>query len=795
MSAPPSPTAAMSLTPATSPAPAATTSVPATTPASPAALPPLALSRGEPWPLGASIVDGIANFALFSSVASRVELCLYAPDSPVEFGRVDLPYCSDGVWHVAIDGLPLPIAYGYRVHGPADRAGPADGAPRHSGHADGAPGMVGGFMLAPRPSTLAAAAVGDPGGGPAGGLEGDPERTGIRCNPAKLLLDPYAKALSGQFRWTDDHFDGAHAARDNAPWMVRALLRAAPVFDWAGDRPPRTPLAGSVLYEAHVKGLTRLHPDVPEALRGTYAGIATPAVIDHLKRLGVTALSLLPVHFAIDEPAVARRGLSNYWGYNTLGFFAPDPRLAAGEPEQEFREMVRALHAAGIEVILDVVYNHTAEGGEDGPTLSWRGIDNPAYYRLERGEPRRYENDTGCGNTVNVAHPRVLQMVLDSLRHWVEHYHVDGFRFDLAVVLGRGDRGFDPTAPFFQAIAQDPVLSRVKLIAEPWDLGLDGYRLGGFPQGWSEWNDRYRDEVRAFWIQKAGDRGAFARRLSGSSDILRSVRGGGAGPGNNPSGRLAVASINFITAHDGFTLEDLVSYDEKHNEANGERNRDGTSHNLSWNCGVEGPTDLQGVLARRRWIKRALLATLMLSRGVPMLVAGDEFGRTQRGNNNAYCQDNEISWLDWAGADRALTGFVAGLAEVRRRFPELRSADWLTGAPTSGKRRDVSWINRRGVEMAVRQWSSQQRYVFGMQLASAQRRLLALFNAEAEAWTFPLMPGRWKLVFDTAADDPFGSSGATCERIFELQGCSVVLLELPDPGHSDHPGHPGQGAA
>ena len=786
----------------------------APTPVSPssgaASLPPVVLSRGEPWPLGASTVAGLANFALFSSVASRVELCFYAPDSAVELGRVDLPHCSDGVWHVAIRGLPLPIAYGYRVHGPSggrSSAAAADGAPRTlavsatsraaAGRADaipggsgnqdigrvapgqgmpvtagareGAPGLSGGFMLTPRPDALAAA------------LD-DPDRGGIRCNPAKLLLDPYAKALSGQFRWADEHREGPHAASDNAPWMVRGLLRESPVFDWGDDRPPRTAMADSVIYEAHVKGLTRRHPDVPEALRGTYAGIATPAIIDHLRRLGVTALSLLPVHYAIDEYALARRGLSNYWGYNTLGFFAPDPRLAAGEPEQEFREMVRALHAAGIEVILDVVYNHTAEGGEDGPLLSWRGIDNPAYYRLDRSDPRRYENDTGCGNTVNVAHPRVLQMVLDSLRHWVEHYHVDGFRFDLAVVLGRNDRGFDPAAPFFQAVAQDPLLSRVKLIAEPWDLGMDGYRLGSFPVGWSEWNDRYRDEVRAFWIQKAGDRGAFARRLSGSSDILRGARSSGARPGSNPRGRLAIASVNFVTAHDGFTLDDLVSYDQKHNQANGEGNRDGTSNNLSWNCGVEGPTDLKGVQARRRWIKRALLATLLLSRGVPMLVAGDEFGRTQRGNNNAYCQDNELSWLDWANADRELIAFVAGLAEVRRRYPELRASDWLTGEPVAGKRRDVSWINRRGVEMAVRQWNTQQRYVFGMQLATAGRRLLALFNAEAERWVFPLMPGQWTLVFDTAADDPFSAAGSPCERTLDLQGCSVVLLEMPDAG-------------
>ena len=750
----------------------------ASSPPAPASLPPLELSRGQPWPLGASLEDGVANFALFSSVATRVELCLHAPDGGDELGRIELPHCSDGVWHLAIRGLPLPIAYGYRVHGP--RPAPAAAASASAASAasaatvpgmpddEGAPGLTGGLMLAPRGTTIAAAAA------------DSFVRAGVRCNPAKLLLDPCARLLSGRFRWADEHLEGAQAASDNAPWMVRALLREPSPFDWGDDRPPRTPMADTLIYEAHVKGLTRLHPDVPRPLRGTYAGIATPAVIDHLKRLGVTALSLLPVHYAIDEYGVAHRGLVNYWGYNTLGFFTPSPRYAADDPEQEFREMVRALHAAGIEVILDVVYNHTAEGNEEGPTLCWRGMDNPAYYRLRHDDPRSYENDTGCGNTLNVAHPRVLQMVLDSLRHWVEHYHVDGFRFDLAVTLGRGDRGFCAQAPFFQALAQDPVLSRVKLIAEPWDIGMDGYRLGGFPVGWSEWNDRYRDEVRAFWIQKAGDRGAFARRLAGSSDIMRSA-GSGRG-GDNPRGRLAVAGINYVTAHDGFTLEDLVSYDDKHNQANGEGNRDGTSNNLSWNCGVEGPTDLRGVLARRRWIKRALLATLMLSRGVPMLLAGDELGRTQHGNNNAYCQDNEISWIDWAGADQELIAFVAGLAEVRRRFPELRAPGWLTGEPVSGKRRDVSWINRRGIEMAVRQWNLQQRYVFGMQLATAERRLLALFNAEAETWPFPLMPGDWRMVFDTGADEPFAGAGSICRQTLALPGCSVVLLELPAAG-------------
>ncbi len=742
--------------------------------AAPAAV--LAVSAGSPWPLGASVDGTRANFALFSSVASRVELCLFDPQTGNERGRIDLPACTDGIWHAAIDPLELPVAYGYRVHGPqpASASFPVERRTTSRGGSaslpEATPGArTTGWITAPADAIIA----------------------GQRCNPAKLLLDPYARALSGTFRWADEHLEGPHAASDNAAYMVRGLLRETPPFDWGEDRPPRTPMAETVIYEAHAKGLTERHPEVDEGLRGTYAGLASAPMIGHLKRLGVTALSLLPVQYAIDEYHLARRGRVNYWGYNTLGFFTPNPRYAAGDPDLEFRAMVRSLHAAGIEVVLDVVYNHTAEGNEKGPTLAWRGIDNAAYYRLHNGDPRHYENDSGCGNTLNVAHPRVLQMVLDSLRHWVTHYRVDGFRFDLAVALGRNDRGFDAAAPFFQAIAQDPVLARVKLIAEPWDLGMDGYRLGGFPVGWSEWNDRFRDEVRAFWIQKGGDRGAFARRLAGSSDIFRLDRAALREPSHqrphapkNPRGRLAVASINYVAAHDGFTLEDLVSYDQKHNEANGEDNRDGTSNNLSWNCGFEGPTRMQGVLARRRWLKRSMLAALMLARGVPMLLAGDEIGRTQRGNNNAYCQDNELSWLDWGAADSALCEFVARLIAVRRRYPELHGADWLSGEPAAGKRRDVSWINRRGLEMAVRQWGMQQRYVFGMQLASSERRLFALFNAEIDDWTFPLMPGRWQEVFDTAAADPFAGAGTVREGSLNLQGCSVILLELPDGDRS-----------
>ncbi len=701
----------------------------------------LRIDTGLPWPLGASIGARGANFALFASNATRVELCLFEPDTGVEIGRVDLPACSGGVWHGVLPDWRRPVAYGYRVHGDNDA------------------------------------------------------RRGNRFNPAKLLLDPCAHALAGRFEWTESHLEGAHATRDNARSMVRGLLRETPDFDWGDDAPPATPMTDTVLYEVHVKGFTRLHPEVPPPLRGTYAGLAHPSVVAYLKRVGVTALNLLPVHYAIDEQGLAQRGKVNYWGYNTLGFFAPNPRYAStaggvdGDADLEFRAMVKALHAAGLEVILDVVYNHTAEGDERGPTLSWRGIDNAVYYRLQREDPRRYENDSGCGNTLNVAHPRVLQMVLDSLRHWVLHYRVDGFHFDLATALARGEQGFDARAAFFQAIAQDPVLSRVKLIAEPWDTGLGGYRLGGFPAGWSEWNDRFRDDVRAFWVQKAGDRAALARRLAGSRDVFGHDDAFGIA-------RDACASINYIAAHDGFTLEDVVSWSRKHNEANGEHNRDGSSHELSWNCGAEGPTELRAVLARRRWLKRAMLATLLLARGTPMLLAGDEFGRSQRGNNNAYCQDNEIGWVDWSRVDEDLVAYVAGLLALRRRHPALRDARWLSGEPVVGRRRDVVWTQRDGTEMHAGPWAEADRYMLGMQLAAGadHARLLLLFNAELDACPFRLPPGRWRCLLDSAAGDPFApaapaapvaaaapepraDAGAAMRDAWVLQGCSVAMFE------------------
>ena len=682
----------------------------------------LQVEPGSPWPLGAFLRADGAHFAVFASTATRVELCLFEPVSGARIGNVDLPACTDGVWHGSLRGLKVPVAYGYRVHG------------------ESTPG------------------------------------SGNRFNPSKLLLDPYARAIDGRFDWTESHLEGRHAGLDNEPAMVRGLLRADPVFDWGDDSSPGHPMAETLIYEAHVKGFTARHPDLPPPLRGTYAGIAHPAVIAHLKRLGVTAVELLPVQYAIDEQGLAQRGRINYWGYNTLGFFAPNPRYAIDDADLEFRTMVKGLHAAGLEVILDVVYNHTAEGDERGPTLSWRGIDNAAYYQLRGGDRDRYENHSGCGNTLNLAHPRVLQMVLDSLRHWVTHYRVDGFRFDLASALARTTHGFDPHAVFFHAIAQDPVLQRVKLIAEPWDTGPGGYRVGGFPAGWTEWNDRFRDDCRAFWLQKAGDRATLARRFTGSADLFNVRDGFGVQ-------RAATASLNYIAAHDGFTLEDVVSWSRKHNDANGEGNRDGSGSELSWNCGAEGPTKLRAVLARRRWLKRAMLATLFLARGVPMLLGGDEMGRTQDGNNNAYCQDNETSWFDWNRVDEDQVDYVAGLMALRKRLPMLTEVRWLTGEPTAGRRRDVVWTDRDGSEMATGVWNEQSRYMLGMQVAAGDERrgrVLILFNAELESCPFALPPGRWTPLLDSAARDPFSPASEGDPVIsghWPMQGCSLVVLE------------------
>ncbi|WP_319240999.1 glycogen debranching protein GlgX [uncultured Propionivibrio sp.] len=588
--------------------------------------------------------------------------------------RLALPVRSDDVWHGYLPGAEPGLRYGFRVHGPA---------------------------------------------GP-----------GHRFDPSRLLIDPYARELAGSFRYDAD-------TSTPAPFTARVVH--AP-FDWGDDAPPATPLADSVLCELHVRGATRQHPDVPEALRGTYAGLASPAMLGHLKTLGVTAVKLLPVHAFLDEARLVAGGRTNYWGYNTLAFFAPEPRYAASVNDEpvidEFRHMVRAFHAEGIEVILDVVFNHTAETDEFGPTVSFRGIDNASYYRLRSDDPTLYENYSGCGNTLKLAHPRVLQLVMDALRYWVAEMHVDGFRFDLAAALTRD-------SAFLAAVRQDPLLARVKLIAEPWDLGGDGYRLGRFPPGWSEWNDRFRDDVRAFWLTREVGVGALAQRLAGSSEIFRH------------DGRAPQAGINFITAHDGFTLRDLVSYQDKHNEQNGENNRDGHGHNLSWNCGCEGDSNDPHVLDTRRRLQRALLATVFVAQGVPMLQGGDEIGRTQRGNNNAYCQDNPLTWFDWQGADRDLCAFTAGLIALRRRLGPLCRRDWLTGDAGASGQRDIVWWHPDGREMGHADWEGTRQDALGFLLADAHIRLLVLINRDAATRNMHLPPGRWQRVCRSASHAPF----------------------------------------
>ncbi|MFB0935953.1 MAG: glycogen debranching protein GlgX [Propionivibrio sp.] len=659
-----------------------------------------ALQDGRPWPLGAHWDGAGVNFALFSAHAERVEVCVWEGDSMHTF---PLPACTDQVWHGFLPGAAPGLCYAYRVYGPS--------GPEH------------------------------------------------RFDPRRLLVDPYARELTGAFSW-DRMLPPERGLRSRV---------VAPTFDWGNDASPGTPWEDTVLYEIHVKGATQLHPGVPENLRGTYAGLASPAMVDHLRRLGVTAVKLLPIHGFLDERHLVQRGLTNYWGYNTLSFFAPEARYASHTDGQsainEFRSMVRSLHTAGIEVILDVVFNHTAETDEFGPTLSFRGIDNASYYRLKSDNPALYENHSGCGNTFNVAHPRVLQLVMDSLRYWVEDMHVDGFRFDLAAALTRD-------SAFLAAIAQDPLLSRVKLIAEPWDLGPDGYRLGRFPPGWREWNDRFRDDVRAFWLTGEAGIGALAQRIAGSSEIFRH------------HGRSPTAGINFITAHDGFTLRDLVSYRHKHNELNGENNRDGHGHNLSCNCGMEGESVDPQILECRRRLQHALLATLFFGRGVPMLQGGDELGRTQGGNNNAYCQDNPLTWLDWPNADEDLIAYTAGLIRMRRQFAQLKRDGWLSGKADASGQRDVVWWHPDGHEMNGHDWSSSPG-TLGMLLAPVRSRdahpdkstsatLLVLFNRTTDTVTFNLPPGEWRLLCDSHSDEPFG------EHAFDHQcpqaGRSVLLL-------------------
>ncbi|MCU1613578.1 MAG: glgX, partial [Frankiales bacterium] len=559
---------------------------------------------GNAYPLGATYDGTGTNFAIFSEVAEKVELCLFDEDGKEQ--RIELPEMDGFVWHGFLPGIQPGQRYGFRVYGPYD-----------------------------------------------------PEQ-GLRCNPTKLLLDPYAKAIDGAVDWDQACFgyefgSGERNDEDSAPHMPKSVV-VSPYFDWGVDRPPKTPYNKSIIYEAHVKGLTMTHPRVPEELRGTYGGVAHPAIIEHLQELGITAIELMPVHQFVQDDTLLQKGLRNYWGYNTIGFFAPHNEYATatdGQQVQEFKGMVRALHEAGIEVILDVVYNHTAEGNHMGPTLSFRGIDNQAYYRLVDDDKQYYVDTTGTGNSLNVRHPQSLQLIMDSLRYWVTEMHVDGFRFDLASSLARQFHEVDRLSAFFDLVHQDPVVSQVKLIAEPWDVGDGGYQVGNFPALWTEWNGKYRDEVRDFWRGENAVVGEFASRITGSSDLYQH------------SGRRPVASINFVTAHDGFTLNDLVSYNEKHNEANGENNNDGESHNRSWNCGVEGPTDDPEVLTLRARQRRNFIATLMLSQGVPMLLHGDELGRSQGGNNNGYAQDSELTWIDWDKVDEGLLEFTKLVTRLR----------------------------------------------------------------------------------------------------------------------------------
>ena len=689
------------------------------------------LQGGRPWPLGATCDDGGVNFAVFSANATAIELCIFDPSGDTELTRLALPECTDAVWHGYLPGAAPGLVYGYRASGPNE------------------------------------------------------PKQGHRFNRNKLLIDPYARRLAGAFRWSPTHFgfdadaagrDPSWDEQDNAHDTFKAAV-PPDQFDWGDDRPPAIALADSVLYEVHVKGYTMRHPDVPPHQRGTYEGLASAAGISHLQRLGINAVSLLPVHQSITEQHLIDKKLSNYWGYNTIGFFAPDRRLAIDDPVREFKSMVKRLHAAGIEVILDVVYNHTAEGDHTGPTLSFRGLDNASYYWLCPDDLRRYENFTGTGNSVRLTHPRTLQLVMDSLRYWASEMHVDGFRFDLAVTLGREVDGFKPGAGFFDCVRQDPLLAKLKLIAEPWDIGMGGYQVGCFPPGWSEWNGRFRDTARAYWLREAATRGEFAARLAGSSDLYRHA------------GRKPQASVNFITAHDGFPLRDMVSYNAKHNEANGEDNRDGSSDNSSWNCGVEGPTDDPAVNELRGRLQRSLLTTLLLAQGVPMLLGGDEAGRTQQGNNNSYCQDDDISWLDWENADQGLIDFTARLIGLRRRLPQLTRTRWLTGAemPTGGK--DITWLNADGSEMTPAQWEEPGRHAFGFVLAvqsPEEPKLLVLINANADDANFQLPQAEWRLVLDTAQVEGNQAENPAAEVV--LKARSMAVFEQRSASAASSPG-------
>ncbi len=692
---------------------------------------------GSAYPLGATFDGSGTNFALFSEIAQKVELCLF-DDDRVET-RVELVEVDAYVWHAYLPLVHPGQRYGYRVTAPYD------------------------------------------------------PKTGQRANPAKLLLDPYAKATCGDIDWDPSLFAysfGDPLSENDSDSAAHSMLGVVinPFFDWAGDRHPRVPYNETVIYEAHVKGLTELHPDIPQGQRGTYAGLAHPAIIEHLGKIGATAIELMPVHQFVQDSTLLEKGLHNYWGYNTIGFFSPHNGYSStgdlGQQVQEFKGMVRAMHDAGIEVILDVVYNHTAEGNQLGPTLSFRGIDNQAYYRLVDDDPQFYMDYTGTGNSLNVRNPHSLQLIMDSLRYWVLEMHVDGFRFDLASTLAREFYDVDKLSAFFELVQQDPVISQVKLIAEPWDVGPGGYQVGGFPPQWTEWNGQYRDTVRDFWRGEPSTLGEFASRITGSADLYED------------DGRRPVASINFVTAHDGFTLEDLVSYNGKHNEANGEGNKDGTDDNRSWNCGAEGPTTDAGILALRSKQQRNFLTTLLLSQGVPMILHGDELGRTQQGNNNSYAQDSGISWVHWDTADTALIDFVGALTKLRKDHPTFRRRRFFDGRPVKrGKGEplaDIVWLKPDGSEMDEQNWDTgfgrsigvflngngiQGRDVRGQRVSD--RNFAIFFNAHDDAVDFTLPPAefsdRWAVVVDTAGDKA-DSDPLTAGDVIPVESKSIMVL-------------------
>ena len=695
---------------------------------------------GTAYPLGATYDGAGTNFSVFSEVAERVELCLIADDGTET--RIDLDEVDVFVWHAYLPTVAPGQRYGFRVHGPWDPA------------------------------------------------------RGLRCDPSKLLLDPYGKSFDGRFDFTQALYSyDLQAPEGGAPPMVDSLGHTMlsvvinPFFQWGSDHPPRTPYHETIIYEAHVKGMTQTHPGVPEELRGTYAGLAHPAVIEHLKSLNVTAIELMPVHQFMDDKRLLGLGLTNYWGYNTYGFFAPHADYAAnhqaGGAVGEFKSMVRAFHDAGIEVLLDVVYNHTGEGDHLGPTVNFRGIDNASYYRLLDGDPRMYKDFTGTGNSLNVRHPHTLQLIMDSLRYWVLEMHVDGFRFDLASTLAREFYDVDRLSAFFDLVQQDPVISQVKLIAEPWDVGEGGYQVGNFPGLWTEWNGKYRDTVRDYWRGEPAALGEFASRLTGSSDLYEAT------------GRRPVASINFVTCHDGFTLTDLVSYNEKHNEANGEDNRDGENHNRSWNCGVEGPTGDPEILALRHRQIRNIMATLMLSQGTPMISHGDEVGRTQRGNNNGYCQDNDITWINWAAAGEHTDTleFTRTVTAMRAHHPVFRRRRFFTGEPThdGDQRRDIAWFTRDGVKMTPGDWNSGVKsvavFLNGEAILEPDARgerivddsFLLCFNAHAYPVEFVTPDGpyasQWVTVIDTF-DPPAGRNRVvTAGATMTVPARAVVVLQ------------------